>query len=72
MGRRKRTSTSRRVALVAERLQRAPVATSEGDGGEGERPRPEIFTAQARFVLAVWCAVTLVLVVIYVVVLLLL
>ena len=48
------------------------MTTSEGDGGEGERPRPEVFPAQARFVLAVWCAVTLVLVVIYVVVLLLL
>jgi hypothetical protein len=43
-----------------------------GEGGERRRERPEVFTEQAKFVLAVWCGVTLMLVVIYAVVLLVL
>jgi hypothetical protein len=41
-------------------------------GGEGGRTRPELFTAQAKALLVVWCAVTLVLVVTYAIVLFLL
>jgi len=49
------------------------VATGEGgDGAEGRRTRPEFLTPQARFVLAVWCGVTLVLIAVYAIVLLLL
>jgi hypothetical protein len=47
------------------------VAVGPGSNGE-EGGRPEFFTTQARFVLAVWLAVTLVLIVVYVIVLLLL
>ena len=42
------------------------------DDGEAERARPELFTAQAKAVLAVWVGVTLVLVTVYAIVLLLL
>ena len=45
--------------------------TGEG-GGEGDRSRPDLFPPQAKYVLAVWCGVTLVLVAIYVIVLVLL
>ena len=44
------------------------MATGPGQDGE-EGGRPEIFSTQARFVLAVWLAVTLVLIVVYVLVL---
>ena len=47
------------------------MATGQGSEGE-EGGRPEIFTTQARFVIAVWLAVTLVLIVIYAIVLVLL
>ncbi len=46
-----------------------------GDGGDGDeagRTRPEFLTPQARFVLAVWCGVTLVLIAVYAIVLLVL
>jgi hypothetical protein len=49
--------------------------TGGGASGEGEEPgrtRPELFGVQAKAVLVVWCAVTLVLVFIYAIVLLLL
>jgi hypothetical protein len=46
------------------------VATGSGQDDEGGRP--EFFTTQARFVLAVWLAVTLVLIAVYVIVLVLL
>ena len=52
-------------------LQRAGVTQAGGGDGE-EGGRPEIFTSQARFVLAVWLAVTLVLILVYVIVLVLL
>jgi hypothetical protein len=42
------------------------------DGSEGGRRRPELVTPQVRVVFAVWCGITLFLVIIYVVVLLLL
>ena len=47
------------------------VATGQGSDGD-EDGRPEIYSTQARFVIAVWLAVTLVLIVIYAIVLVLL
>jgi hypothetical protein len=43
------------------------VPTDEG-GGRGDRTRPELFPPSTRYMLAVWCAVTLVLVAIYLIV----
>jgi hypothetical protein len=51
------------------------VATAGGDGGEqdeGGRTRPTFLTLETKAVLVVWLAVTLVLVVVYLIVLLLL
>ena len=41
------------------------------EDGEPRRTRPEVFTLQAKAVLVVWLAVTLVLLVVYAIVLLL-
>ena len=59
---------------VRPRVVRATTgAVTTGERSDGEEGgRPEIFTTQARFVIAVWLSVTLVLIVIYVIVLMLL
>jgi hypothetical protein len=55
----------------AGRRYNGTVSTAGGEGSEEPRSRPTFLTLQAKAVLVVWLAVTLVLVVVYVIVLLL-